>query len=76
MAGWCEIPTLIQSGKNVCNADLQRALEKKKNENITFAIDSVWSIVFNYWNANLFRPIETFLSLCSLCETLKNILHA
>ena len=51
-----------------------RTWEKKWKYHICYRFCMV--IVFNYWNANLFRPIEKFLSLCSLCETLKKILHA
>ena len=54
----------------ICNAHLR----KKWKYHICYRFCMV--IVFNYWNANSFRPIEKFLSLCSLCETLKNILHA
>ena len=45
----------------------------RKNESITFAIDSVGSLFLIIGMYNYLRTIEKFLSLCSLCVTLKNI---
>ena len=45
----------------------------EKNEDITFAVDAVWSLSLIIGMYNYLRPIEKFFSLCSFCETLKNI---
>ena len=51
----------------ICNMHL------RKNENITFTIDSVRSLFLITGMYNYLCTIENFLSLCSSCETLKNI---
>ena len=50
-----------------------RNMHLRKNESITFDMDSVGSLFLIIGMYNYLRIIEKFLSLCSLCETPKNI---